>query len=71
LIAASAAAQVYDGCDGVSNQMPVLDIEPQLIGTVSNGQAWKMADGTNVVYIAKISGTAYEMGYAYGQLLGP
>jgi hypothetical protein len=29
-----------------------------------------MQQDTNVVYIAKVSGTAYEMGYAYGQLFG-
>ena len=29
-----------------------------------------MQQDTNVVYIAKLQGTAYEMGYAYGQLFG-
>lgn len=27
-----------------------------------------MDDDSNMVYIARIDGTAYEMGYAYGQL---
>ena len=69
LLATVAAA--YDGCNGVSNQMPVLDLEPVVLGTTTNGQAWKMSDGgTNTVYIARVAGTAYEMGYAQGELLG-
>lgn len=68
LLAASAAA--YEGCNGVSNQTPVLELEPQLLGQVENGSAWLMKQDSNVVYIAKVSGNAYEMGYAQGQLLG-
>ena len=30
-----------------------------------------MEQGNNVVYIAKVNGSAYEMGYAFGQLFGP
>ena len=29
-----------------------------------------MQQDTNVVYIARVKGTAYEMGYAYGQMYG-
>ena len=29
-----------------------------------------MKEDTNFVYIAKVKGTAYEMGLAYGQLFG-
>ena len=69
LIATSAAS--FDGCHSqVGNQMPVLELEPVVLGTVSNGQSWKMEEGTNVVYIARVSGTAYEMGHAQGELLG-
>jgi hypothetical protein len=64
LLAATAVA--YDGCTGESNLSPVLEIEPQLIAQVPNGTAWKMESGSNVVYIAKIAGSPYEMGYAYG-----
>jgi len=28
-----------------------------------------MEQDTNIVFIAKVSGTAYEMGYAQGELL--
>jgi hypothetical protein len=29
-----------------------------------------MQEGTNVVYLARVKGTAYEMGFALGQLYG-
>jgi len=49
--------------------MPVLELVPAFLKQTTNGTAWKMQQDTNVVYIAKVSGTAYEMGYAQGQLL--
>ena len=59
------------GCTGVRNDQPILDLPAQPLKTVPNGQSWVMQEGTNVVYLAKLSGTPYEMGYAYGQLYGP
>jgi len=71
LFAAIAAAQDnYPGCEDPRNELPVLDLVPAVIGTTTNGQAWKMAQGTNVVWIARVSGTPYEMGHAQGELLG-
>jgi len=29
-----------------------------------------MQDGTNILYIAKVQGTAYQMGHALGELYG-
>lgn len=29
-----------------------------------------MESGNNILYIAKVSGTSYEMGYALGELYG-
>jgi hypothetical protein len=46
----------------------VLELPAQPLKQVANGQSWKMQDGNNVVYIARINGSAYEMGYAFGQL---
>ena len=69
LLATIVAAE-YEGCSGVRNEQPVLDIEPVSIAKVANGEAWKMQDGDNIAYIARIAGSSYEMGYAYGQLLG-
>ena len=59
------------GCSGERNESPILDLPAQPLKTVPNGQSWVMQEGTNVVYLAKLSGTPYEMGYAYGQLYGP
>ena len=57
------------GCNGVKNDYPVLDLPAQPLKTVPNGQSWMMSDGgSNYVYIAKLKGTPYEMGFAYGQL---
>ncbi len=58
------------GCLGVRNESPILDLPAQPLKTVPNGQSWVMQEGTNVVYLAKLSGSPYEMGYAYGQLYG-
>lgn len=60
----------YPGCTDTPNVSPVLDLPPQDLGSVANGQAWKMEQGTNVVYLVRVAGTAYEMGYAMGQLVG-
>lgn len=60
-----------NACGGNTyNAKPVLNIEPQVIGEVKNGKAWLMKEDDSFVYIVKVSGTPYEMGYAQGQLLG-
>jgi hypothetical protein len=59
------------GCTGVRNENPILVLPAQPLKTVPNGQSWVMQQGNNVVYLAKLSGSPYEMGYAYGQLYGP
>jgi hypothetical protein len=43
-------------------------LKPKILKTVANGQKWKMEFENNFVYIAKVRGTAYEMGKAYGEL---
>jgi hypothetical protein len=47
------------GCSGVRNDNPVLELPPQPLKTVANGQSWVMQEGNNVVYIAKVSGSPY------------
>ncbi len=57
------------GCHGTLNKSPVLDLPPQILKTVANGQKWIMNDNNSTfVYIAKVRGSAYEMGKAMGQL---
>lgn len=48
------------------NTAPVLDMEAKVISEVKNGKAWLMKEGDNLLYIMKVSGSAYEMGYAQG-----
>lgn len=55
-------------CKGERNNMPVLEVTPQLTGEVANGKKWLIKDGDNILYVSKVSGTPYEMGYALGQL---
>lgn len=57
-------------CSGAQNTAPVLDLPAVSLKNVTNGQSWKMEQDTNFVYIARLQGTPYEMGYAYGQLFG-
>jgi len=55
LFAAIVAAQEnYPGCEDPRNESSVLDLVPEVIGTTTNGQAWKMAQDTNVVWIARV-----------------
>ena len=71
LSALSAARDKPNGCSGIPNNSPVLELEAKELGKVKNGQSWKMDDGHgNFLYIAKVSGTPYEMGYAQGELFG-
>ena len=66
LLSSSVVLTEYRDCKGVRNEMPVLEIEPQLVGEVTNGKRWLVKDGDNFVHVAKVSGNAYEMGYALG-----
>ena len=71
LLSTLAVAQTPPGgCGGVRNESPVLELPAEPLKTVPNGQSWKMQDGNNVVYLARLNGSAYEMGYAFGQLYG-
>ena len=60
--------KVQGQCEGKRNENPVLELKPKILKTVANGQKWKMEFENNFVYIAKVRGTAYEMGKAYGEL---
>jgi hypothetical protein len=68
LCTVTSAQNVPGGCRGVRNDNPVLDLPAEPLGTVQNGQSWKMQQGDNLVYITKMKGTAYQMGEAFGQL---
>jgi hypothetical protein len=56
------------GCHGQRNEAPVFEGPATPLKTVKNGESWMMKDGNDFAYIAKLRGTPFEMGYAYGQL---
>ena len=60
----------YECSGDAPNESPVLEIPAVQTGEVKNGKAWLMQQGDNVLHIAKVSGSAYEMGFALGQLYG-
>lgn len=48
----------------------MLSATPSLISRVQNGEKYIWTNGTkNFVYIVKVKGTPYQMGFAYGQLM--
>lgn len=59
-------------CDFNPNKLPLIEGEPKLIGQVPNGQKYIIGDINdplgNYLYVARMKGTAYEMGKAFGQL---
>ncbi|ELR17473.1 Nacylsphingosine amidohydrolase, putative [Acanthamoeba castellanii str. Neff] len=62
------------GCSGKPNLSPIYDDAPQFVKSVPNGKLYIQRNVTPPVYIVHLYGTAYEMGYAQGQLfkdIGP
>ena len=70
LIAALLLALVLNDCAYDPNKMPTLEGKLNLLKEVPNGQKFLVGDlaSTDYLYVAKLKGTPYEMGYAYGQL---
>jgi len=46
----------------------VYTVEPKLLGYVQNGTKYVIKNDTTYVYVVKVKGTPYDMGYAYGSL---
>ena len=59
-------------CDLNPNKMPLIQGEAKLISRVDNGEKYLIGDlkdpQGNYLYVARMKGTAYEMGKAFGQL---
>lgn len=70
LLGVLAAAQTYEGCPGERNESPVTEFEPQLIKTIHHGQLWRMETAEDNISLVRLWGSAYDMGFAYGELLG-
>lgn len=58
---------------GPPNPLPIDDSEPKLVKSVKNGHLYTIGANSNIskqIYLVHVYGTAYEMGYAQGALLG-
>ncbi len=59
MLVGAAATVTPEGCRGVRNEAAVLNLPANPLKTVSHGQSWKIEQGNNILYVAKVSGTAY------------
>jgi hypothetical protein len=71
----AAAAGVADdpafpNCKGAPTGLAPLRGEPTTVATVPNGLLQSVGTPTNPLRVAHVYGTAYEMGFASGQLIG-
>lgn len=71
LISGALSQSSGNQCTGTPNLNPIYTDDPVLVKTVPNGKLYKMGNETVVpnVFLVQVWGTAYEMGYAHGQLL--
>ena len=60
-------------CEIVRNNEPLVEYEPRLVKTVTNGQKFIIGDPSNIrgnyLYIVNVKGTPREMGKAYAELM--
>lgn len=62
-------ASAWADCDGIYNNYSIWSQNPQFVGKVTNGLLFTADAGPgNTLRIAHIYGTAYEMGFAHGEL---
>ena len=66
IAATAVSATKPAGCHGERNEAPVFEGPATPLKTVKNGESWLMKDGSDFAYIAKLRGTPFEMGFAYG-----
>jgi len=59
---------IFGDCGGQRNENIILTQKPTLLNIVTNGQKYLIKEGTNVLYIANVRGSPFEMGQAYGEL---
>src|ERR1700733_8770043 len=56
-------------CEGKINDKPILNLEPILAREVANGSKYIIDNNGEKMYLLNITGTPWELGYAYGSLL--
>jgi hypothetical protein len=59
---------VFASCDYNPNRLDVIDDDWTLLQEVTNGKKYLVGDESNYLYVAKVKGTYYEMGKAFGEL---
>ena len=59
---------IFASCDYNPNRLDAMGQEWTLLKEVTNGQKYIIGDESNYIYVAKLKGTSYEMGKAYGEL---
>lgn len=57
------------GCTGRSNQLPLWQESPAFVLQVPQGKLYRVDSVTPPIYVAHVWGSAYQMGYAHGQML--
>lgn len=48
----------------------MVDVSPILLKKVTNGEKYIIQNGSDYIYVMTVKGSAYDMGYAQGQLMG-
>ena len=66
-------AIMANACEIIRNDEPLVDYQPRLVKTVTNGQKFIIGDPSdirgNYLYIVNVKGTPREMGKAYAELM--
>lgn len=57
------------GCTGSSNTFPIWDEQPTLVKEVPQGRLYRVDSVSPPILVTHLWGSAYQMGYAHGQLL--
>ena len=68
LLAVLGSVQCYV-CEGTINNIPIRTIRPVLNKTVPHGQKYTIDNNGELMQIINITGNAFQMGKAYGQLM--
>jgi isopenicillin-N N-acyltransferase like protein len=69
LALSASAQQTFEGCKGTINDLPLLEDSLELVQQVPNGKKYTAPYDGHLFYVVVVNGSAYEMGYAEGQLL--
>lgn len=71
LLGASLGAECHGKPDpaAMPNNKPIQSAPPKFVKSVKNGKLYSVGDGEDAIALVHVWGSAYEMGYAHGQLM--